>query len=80
MLSPLVKTYNQVLLKFLPETADEKLPNSLEEGERFGRDQSFFLVPFMAKYKERRTTANGDGKQREDHINGSTLTMETNLY
>ena len=39
----------------LPETADEKLANTLDEGEEFGRGQSFFLVPFMErKLKEKK--------------------------
>ena len=31
----------------LPETANEKLANTLDEGEEFGCGQSFFLVPFL---------------------------------
>lgn len=64
----------------LPETADEKLPNSLEEGERFGTGQRFFLVPFVQKL-ERRKTANKENQQNivEDKFKGSTLTVETNF-
>ena len=63
-----------------PETADEKLPNSLEEGERFGVGQSFFLVPLVQKYSRRKIT--NEAKQQnelEDQFKGSTLTVETNV-
>ena len=30
---------------FLPETAGVDLPNTIEEAESFGKDQSFFYVP-----------------------------------
>ena len=50
---------------FLSETADEKLPNSLEEGERFGLCQSFFMVPFLHKHPEKRS---GIKKNQEDEV------------
>ena len=37
----------------LPETANEKLANTLDEGEQFGRGQSFFLVPFVERRRRR---------------------------
>ena len=61
-----------------PETADEKLPNSLEEGEQFGRGQSFFLVPFMAKRLQGRRGMNASDEKGKQ-FSGSTLTVETNL-
>ena len=68
------------LNNFPSETADEKLPNSLEEGERFGLGQSFLMVPFLQKHEER---LSGKKKNQEDglgeHFKGSTLTMETNI-
>ena len=38
--------------------------------------QSFFLVPFLAKSQEQKTTENVD---KEKQFKGSTLTMDTNL-
>ena len=65
---------------FLSETANEKLPNSLEEGERFGLGQGFFMVPFLQKHRER---ISGNKRNQEDELGeefkGSTLTMETNI-
>lgn len=31
----------------LPETLDQELPESLEEGDKFGREQSFWWIPCM---------------------------------
>jgi hypothetical protein len=41
---------------FLPETAGEPLPNTLDEGEKFGREQKFWSMPLvdMIKAKRRR--------------------------
>ena len=68
------------LNNFPSETADEKLPNSLEEGERFGLGQSFLMVPFLQKHPEK---ISGKEKNQEDGLGeqfkGSTLTMETNI-
>ena len=68
------------LNNFPSETADEKLPNSLEEGERFGLGQSFFMVPFLQKHLGRMS---GKKENQEDELGeefkGSTLTMETNI-
>ena len=40
----------------LPETANEKLANTLDEGEQFGRGQSFFLLPFLERRRRREKT------------------------
>ena len=37
----------------LPETANEKLANTLDEGEHFGRGQSFFHVPFLERREKK---------------------------
>lgn len=34
---------------FLPETAMENLPESMEEAESFGQLQGFFYVPCLSK-------------------------------
>jgi hypothetical protein len=38
------------LCLFLPETLGEDLPNTLDEGEAFGKNQSFWNCPICAKY------------------------------
>lgn len=35
---------------FLAETLGEDLPNTLEEAEQFGKNQSFWNCPICAKY------------------------------
>ena len=41
-----------VLSVFLPETADEKLPLTVEEAEHFGIDQSLLTIPFLCRRKK----------------------------
>lgn len=38
-----------VLSLFLPESLGEDLPNTLEDGEVFGKDQSFWNCPICTK-------------------------------
>ena len=59
-----------------PETADEKLPNSLEDGEEFGMEQSFLLVPFLAKRHKQEKNAT---EEKDKEFHGSALSVETNL-
>lgn len=40
-----------VLCLFLPETLDEQLPQTLQEGEQFGINQKFMDAPFLKKKK-----------------------------
>ena len=35
------------LILFLPETAKVQLPETIEEGEHFGKDQHFFYMPMF---------------------------------
>ena len=43
----------------LPETCDERLPETLSEAESFGLGQSFFLIPYLERRKKRQKgTAN----------------------
>ena len=44
----------------LPETCDERLPETLAEAEDFGLGQSFFLVPFMERRRKRMKQMGGD--------------------
>lgn len=37
---------------YLPETTDERLPDTVEEAEEFGRGQKFFEAPFVKKRRE----------------------------
>jgi len=37
------------LCLFLPETLGEDLPNTLDEGEAFGKNQGFWNCPICAK-------------------------------
>ena len=37
------------LVLFLPETAKVELPDTVEEGEMFGKDQKFFYMPMFEK-------------------------------
>ena len=41
----------------LPETCDERLPETLAEAESFGVGQSFFLVPYVERRRKRRMAA-----------------------
>lgn len=34
-----------VLSLFLPETMDQELPQTMQDGEDFGKDQKFFDIP-----------------------------------
>ena len=36
----------------LPETGISNLPNTLEEGEKFGEGQPFFYLPFLERRKK----------------------------
>ena len=36
----------------LPETGISNLPNTLEEGEQFGREQPFLYLPFVERRKK----------------------------
>ena len=38
----------------LPETCDERLPETLSEAEDFGLGQKFFLVPFLERRRKRK--------------------------
>eukprot|EP00094_Tigriopus_californicus_P000702 TCALIF_00680-PA protein Name:"Similar to Slc22a1 Solute carrier family 22 member 1 (Mus musculus)" AED:0.29 eAED:0.29 QI:95/0.62/0.44/1/0.75/0.88/9/32/567 len=40
-----------ILAVFLPETADEHLPDTMEDGEAFGRNQDFWNVPILKRLK-----------------------------
>ena len=42
---------------FLPETGDSKLPNTLEEGEEFGKDQAFFHLLFIERRKKKESAS-----------------------
>ena len=37
----------------LPETCDERLPETVAEAEAFGLGQSFFLVPFIERRRKK---------------------------
>ena len=37
----------------LPETCDERLPETLAEAESFGIGQSFFLIPYLERRKKK---------------------------
>jgi hypothetical protein len=45
----------------LPETCNERLPETLEEAENFGLNQPFFLVPFLEKRRKRKIEENDLG-------------------
>ncbi len=45
----------------LSETADEKLANTLEEGEAFGKGQPFFFMPVMNYYCKGKSGKVDDG-------------------
>ena len=47
MLLALIGLIGALSAIFLPETAGVDLPNTIEEAEHFGRDQSFFYVPIL---------------------------------
>ena len=38
----------------LPETCDERLPETLAEAEAFGLGQGFFLVPYLERRRKKR--------------------------
>ncbi|RZF44047.1 hypothetical protein LSTR_LSTR017584 [Laodelphax striatellus] len=38
-----------ILCLFLPETMGQELPQTLQDGEDFGRDQTFFDIPCIKK-------------------------------
>ncbi|XP_054721390.1 organic cation transporter protein-like [Uloborus diversus] len=42
-----------ILTLFLPETANQHLPNTLEEGENFGKDQPFWFCPNKKKSRNK---------------------------
>lgn len=45
-----VGIFGGILCLFLPETLDEELPQTLEDGERFGQNQVFWEIPCFKKY------------------------------
>lgn len=47
----IVSVFAAFLATLLPETAHEELPDTLEDGQSFGKDQSFWLVPCLKKDK-----------------------------
>ncbi|XP_053681220.1 organic cation transporter protein-like [Anopheles nili] len=52
---------------FLPETLHQKLPETLDEGRRFGRDQPFWAVP-----KRPQTVATEPPKPEQEKLNPAT--------
>lgn len=44
--------FGGILSLFLPETMGKQLPQTIQEGEEFGRGQKFFDAPFLKKKKE----------------------------
>ncbi|TRY75750.1 hypothetical protein TCAL_00766 [Tigriopus californicus] len=48
----IVSFFAACMATLLPETADEELPDTLEDGEKFGKKQSFWNVPFLKNRKE----------------------------
>lgn len=43
-----------IIALVLPETADQPLPQTIEDGSKFGIGQSFFLCPFLEKRKKKK--------------------------
>ena len=50
-----------ITILFLPETGDSNLPNTLEEGDEFGKDQAFFHLLFIERRKKKRSAGSGSG-------------------
>lgn len=56
-----VACISAVLVLFLPETLGRDLPQTLQDGEDFGKDQSFWSLPcFTRSVKKDRSTNNND--------------------
>jgi hypothetical protein len=50
---------------YLPETANEKLADTVEEAEQFGRDQPFFGIAFLERRKKEKRRRNTEKKEVE---------------
>lgn len=42
--------FGGILCLFLPETLNEELPQTLEDGEKFGLNQRFWEIPCFNRY------------------------------
>ena len=65
-----------VLSVFLPETAEEKLPQTVEEAEDFGIDQSLLTIPFLRRCRKMVGYCNNSYGERPATV---TLTSITKL-
>lgn len=53
-----------VLVFFLPETVGTAMPQTIEDGERFGRDQGLWFCPFFTKAAEDTSQEDSPNTQR----------------
>ncbi|XP_012268147.2 carcinine transporter-like isoform X2 [Athalia rosae] len=50
----LLSLFTAFLTLFLPETVDQDLPESLQEGNDFGKEQSFWWIPCISRSPEKK--------------------------
>ena len=59
-----------ILMTLLPETQGLEMPQTLEEGENFGKNQKFWYIPCLEPQKNKtnvKNLSNNNNKQQKDN-------------
>ena len=67
---------SSLLPLLLPETAEETLPDTIEEANNFGQNQGFFDIPILNRYL-RRKKSNEEEKRTNSTIDTDDASIST---